>query len=73
MTQAHRFLFDEVAKLPLEKIGKAISFIRFLEQEQDLELVFADNEEEELHELLESGDFVDASELMARIKALPDD
>jgi hypothetical protein len=72
MTQAHRFLYDEVSRLPIEKIGKAISFIRFLEQEPEPELILAEDEESELHELLTSGDLTDATELLEKIKALPD-
>ena len=73
MTQAHRFLYDEVSRLPLEKIDKAVSFIRFLEQEPEQELIFAAGEEAELRELLASDDLADANELLAKIKALPDD
>jgi hypothetical protein len=35
MTQAHQLLFDEVSRLPIEQIEKAISYIRFLGQEQE--------------------------------------
>ena len=67
MTQAHRFLYDEVSKLPLEKICKAISFIRFLEQEPEQELILDADEEIELHELLASDDLVEAVEVLAKI------
>ncbi|MCL1808072.1 MAG: hypothetical protein FWG31_10280 [Oscillospiraceae bacterium] len=73
MSNAHQYLYDEISKLPLEKVGKAISFIRYLEQEPELELVLDPDEEEEMQKLLHSGDFVNGSDMLASIKALPDD
>ena len=73
MTQGHRILLDEIVKLPVEKIGKVISFVRYLEQEAETELVLDSTEEIELYELIASGDFVDASEVLDKIKELPDD
>ena len=40
MTIAQQSLYDEIVKLPPEKLGKAISFVRYLEQEPELELAF---------------------------------
>ncbi|MCL2003737.1 MAG: hypothetical protein FWG72_07015 [Oscillospiraceae bacterium] len=57
MTQAHQILFDEIARLPIEKVGKAISFVRYLEQEPEQDLFIAPEEEDELLEILTSGDF----------------
>ena len=73
MSQANQALFNEVSKLPLEKVGKAISFIRFLEQEQEPELLLDPTEENELYSILESDDMVDSSELLAKIRELPND
>ena len=73
MTQAHQLLYDEIVRLPIEKIGKAISFIRYLDQEPEPELVLEQAEETELHELLSSGGTVDASDVLAKIRELPDD
>ena len=73
MTQAHKSLYIEIAKLPLEKVGKALSFIRYLEQEAEPELLLDPAEELELHQLLANGSFVNASEVLEKIKALPDD
>jgi|GEM_PF-1400480 len=71
--QPHQLLFDEISKLPLEKVGKALSFIRYLKQEQDHELMIDPFEEAELLELLQTGETIEASELLAKIEALPDD
>jgi len=73
MTQAHKSLYDEISRLPLEKIGKALSFVRYLAQEPEMEPFLDLAEEAELHGLLASGDFVDASEVLAKIMDLPDD
>jgi hypothetical protein len=35
MNQTQQFLYKELSKLPLEEVGKAISYIRFLEQEPE--------------------------------------
>jgi len=73
MEQARQLLVDEVSRLPLEKVGKALSFLRYLEQEPEPVLLIDPVEENELHELLASGDFVSSSELKAKIEAMPND
>ena len=73
MSQAHMTLYDEISRLPIEKIGKALSFVRYLKQEADMELLLDPTEENELHDLRMSGDFVDASRLLAKIQGMPDD
>jgi len=73
MTQAHKSLYDEITRLPLEKVGKALSFVRYLEQEKEPELLLDLDEEVELHQILAGDLFVDASDVLDRIKALPDD
>ena len=73
MLQAHKFLIDEITKLPIDKIGKALSFVRYIGQETEHELVIDPIEETELMEIYASGDMVDASELLKKIKELPDD
>jgi len=35
MTTAHKFLYDEIVKLPPEKVSKALSFVLYLAQEPD--------------------------------------
>ena len=71
--QAYKALYDEIMKLPVEKIGKAISYIHFLEQEPETELYIDPFEEIELHELLASGDMVDAPGVLANIMMMSDD
>ena len=73
MTQEHQNLYDEISRLPYEKIGKAISYIRYLEQEAEAELSLAQDEVAELRSLLVSGEFSDSDELLAKIEALPND
>jgi len=73
MSQEHQFLYDEVCKLPYEKISKAVSYIRYLEQEPEPELILEAAEEAALRELLASGGSVSSAELLAMIEALPDD
>jgi hypothetical protein len=73
MQQTQKLLFDEISSLPIEKIGKALSFVRYLNREPETELWLDPEEETELHTLLTSGDTVDASELIAKIKELPND
>ena len=70
MSQAHEILFDEISRLPFEKVGKALSFVRYLEKEAEAELLLDPAEESELHELRVSGDFVSSSDILAKIKGL---
>jgi hypothetical protein len=69
----YRVLSEEIARLPLEKIGKAVSFVRYLSQESETELVLDPGEEAALRADLMSGDFVGASNVLAKIEELPDD
>ena len=71
--QAHKFLYDEIIKLPPEKVGKALSFVRYLVQEPEAELFLDTMEEIELHELRISDDFVDSSDILAKIMELSND
>jgi len=73
MSQTYRTLINEIEKLPLEKIGKVLSFVRYLEQELEEELLIDAIEENELHQLLAYDDFVEASAVLAKIKELLDD
>ncbi|MCL1819077.1 MAG: hypothetical protein FWG36_00310 [Oscillospiraceae bacterium] len=73
MTQAHDFLYNEVSKLPVEKVDTAISFIRFLRTQQELELLIDPVEENELHGILKSGEFIGSSEVFDKIMAMPND
>ena len=73
MEQAYKALHDKVARLPIEKVGKALSFISYLEQEQEAELVLTDDELEEVYTSLNSDDSITADELAAKIEGLPSD
>ena len=73
MSQAHKYLYDEILRLPFEKVGKALSFVRYLEQEAEEEIWLDPAEDDELDALYESGDFVDDSEVEAKIEAMPND
>lgn len=73
MRQEQAVLFDKISKLPFEKLGKVISFVGYLEQEAETELWLEPKEAEELDMIYNSGDFVDSSELLAKIKDLSDD
>jgi len=73
MTSAQQSLYNEIVKLPPEKLGKAMSFVRYLVQEPEPELIFSPGEEDELHALYASDDFVDAADVFEKIMRLPDD
>jgi len=73
MTQTYQTLINEFLALPVEKIGKAISFIRFLEQEPELEPCLEPEEEKELYDLIANGETITAEELLAKIEAMPND
>ena len=70
MSQAHKYLYDEISKLPLEKIGKVLSYARYVSQEPDEEIWLGPAEDDEPDALYESGDFVDASAIEAKIEAI---
>ena len=73
MSQVNQILFNRISKLPIEKVGKAMSFIRFLEQEEEPELLIDAVEEDELYSVMELDETIDSSELLAKIEALPND
>ena len=73
MLQSHKLLHDEIDGLPIEKVGKAISFIRYLKQEQEAVLYLEQTEETELHNILDTEDGIQSAEMLALIKELPDD
>ena len=73
MATAYQRLYDEIVELPPEKLGKALSFVRFLKQEPETELFLDSQEEAELHAIFESDDFVSSADLLDKITRLPDD
>ena len=73
MLQVEKILFDEISKLPFDKMGKVLSYVRFVNQEQEVELILEDDEYTEFYNRLESSDFITSDELSAKIRALPDE
>ena len=73
MAYAQQFLYDEIVKLPFDKVSKVLSFVRYLEQEQVNELIIEHGEEEELIMLSQSDDFISSSDLLAKIMEIPND
>ena len=73
MTQTHKELFNKIAGLPVEKLNIAMTFINFLEQQKESVLLIEPTEEEELRDILISGEFVGSSEIFAKIEAMPND
>jgi len=72
MYQANKVLYDEISRLPIEKVVKALSYVRYLENEAEEELFISEEEEAKLHELRKSGDFISSEEMLAKIKGLSD-
>ena len=73
MTQTHKELVNKISRLPVEKLNIAITFINFLEQQKESALLIEPFEEDELHEILISDEFVESSEIFAKIEAMPND
>ena len=48
---------DLVKELPEEKLGKVISFIKFIKQEEDPILILESEDEEEIAQILESSEW----------------
>ena len=73
MSISHQTLINEISKLPLNKVGKALSYVRYLEQETESDIILDPDEENELYSLYASGEFVDSSDVLGKIRELPDD
>ena len=73
MTKTHQELFDIIENLPVEKLNIAIAFLNFLKQQEEEKLFTDAAEEDELHEILASGEFISSEEMLAAIKEMPDD
>ena len=70
MTNAHKILTEEILKLPTEKIGKALSFVKFLHLEQESELALDEGEEDELYGILANEEAISSEEMLAKIKGM---
>ena len=73
MAIAHQFLYDEIVELPPEKLGKALSFVRFLKQEPELEPFLDPDEAAALQALYYSDDFSSSADVLDKIMRLPND
>ena len=73
MTQAHKALTEEVLKLPTEKLGKVLSFVRFTLSEQEDELCLESSELTELLTIHQADDFTSNTDMLAQIMELPND
>ena len=71
MTKAQRSLYEEISRLPPEKVEIVHSFIQNLEQESDI--VLDVDEITELQQILQADKYVDSNDLLASIHALPND
>lgn len=48
-----KVLMDLINDLPEEKIGKVISFVRFIKEEDELELILEADDEDDINRILE--------------------
>lgn len=58
-----KILIDLINDLPDEKIGKVISFVRFIKEEDDQELVLEPDDEEDIMRILEEDIWYTSDEL----------
>lgn len=58
-----KILIDLINDLPDEKIGKVISFVRFIKEEDDQELVLEPDDEEDIMRIIEEDIWYTSDEL----------
>ena len=73
MINTHEVLLNEVLKLPVEKVGKALSFVRFLLEETEEELHLDSAEEMELYQIIGSNEFATRDDMLSKIMELDND
>ena len=73
MKQTHKILYDEISRLPIDKIGKVLSYVKYINRECDNQLHLESYEEDELDDLYKFGDFIDESDVKTSISAMTDD
>ncbi|MDR2547313.1 MAG: hypothetical protein LBC96_07380 [Lachnospiraceae bacterium] len=73
MQLTQTLLLNEISKLPIEKVDKALSFVRYLLQEPEQVLFIDSAEEAELYEILKSEDSIMSADILSMIKGLPND
>lgn len=73
MLLANKVLYDEIKSLPVEKIGKILSYIQYIKQEQEMELFLDPQEEDRFHKILATEEGISSAEMLALIEDLPND
>ena len=67
MSIAKKTMIDMIYKMTDDKVIKILSFAKFIENERDNELLFADDEEDEIIHLLETDERIDGSSVLNEI------
>lgn len=68
-----KILIDLINDLPDEKIGKVISFVRFIKEEDNMELVLEPDDEEDIIRILEEDTWYSTIELKKELKDKKDE
>ncbi len=63
-----KILIDLINDLPDEKIGKVISFVRFIKEEDNMELVLEPEDEDDIIRILEEDTWYSSEELKKELK-----
>lgn len=68
MAISKKLILELINDLPEEKIGKVISFIKFVKEEEDFELVLESDDEEEIVRILEEDEWYSTEEVNRMLK-----
>ncbi|MEA4963330.1 hypothetical protein [Lutispora sp.] len=68
MSIPKKMIMDLVKELPEEKLGKVISFIKFIKQEEEPILVLESEDEEEIAQILVNNEWYSDSEISKMIE-----
>ncbi len=68
MSIPKKMIMDLVKELPEEKLGKVISFIKFIKQEEEPILVLESEDEEEIAQILVNDEWYSDSEISKMIE-----